>query len=171
MNEAKQAYKEALSNLEKPIPECKKLALTVGKLDCQIDDLSKTIDKLKNDLKVYYQAGIIPPDYRRDVCVVIIDYVFRNDQADTMREATLICDQHIRHLDLMKALADLAKIMIGMTNLLSDINDNISEMSQEVREIADNQSRLMSKARLTRYAAESTAKSAEYTEWCVRNHI
>lgn len=171
MNKAKQAYEEALSNLEKPIPECEELALTVGKLDCQIGAFSKTIDKLENALKVYYQAGIIPPDYRNAACVEIIDYVFRNDQADTMREATLLCNQYQWHGELMDVLHELGSVMVGINNTLNDINNNISALSADIEELASGQREIAKESKLARYAAESSAKSAEYMEWRVRNHI
>ena len=139
--------------------------ITISIINKEIRELGTSIQIVKEKLAIYYQANIIPPDYRNDICVVVIDYVFRNDQADTMREATLLCDQHIRHIDLIDALKDIAKILRHIATTLDDINGTINEMSNEIKNISAGQRSIAHDTCLSRYAAESIQASAERLEW------
>ena len=105
--------------------------------------------------------NIIPPDYRRLECLVWIDYAFRNDQVDTMREATLQCDKWVRHQDTMEALRDLAENIRSVADLLRNMNDNISMMNQDLYRIAEAQEKQLSESQSARYAMESVQKSTE----------
>lgn len=151
--------------------ECNAIRTRITEIDTLINATSSAITQTSTALSEYYQAGIIPPDYRNAACVEIIDYVFRNDQADTMREATLLCNQYQWHGELMDVLRELGSVMVGINNTLNNINNNISMLSADIEALASGQRELAKETKLTRYAAESTAKSAEYLEWRVKNHI
>lgn len=153
--EAKKTYDEGLAS--------------VKKLNEQIEFLEKTVQDLKNNLSLYYQSNLIPPDYRNLSCTVCIHYVFRNDQADTMREATLLCDQRIRSEIFIDAMRDLAETMRGIGTTLNYILGTIDSISSDVKDLATSQSMLASETKATRYATEAMQRSSERLEWKVMN--
>lgn len=125
------------------------------------DQLDKDIAEIESTLQKNYALNIIPPDYRRLECLVWIDYAFRNDQVDTMREATLQCDKWVRHNDTMKALKELAENIRSVAVLLENMNSNISMMNQDLFRIAEAQEKQLSESQSARYAMESVQKSTE----------
>ena len=137
----------------------------VSRIDEQIAWLEQSLTELKNNLNIYYQKNIIPPDFRNLTCAILINYVFRNDQADTMREATLLCETHIRHTDAMKALKELSQTMRGIENTLYFIQNNIEDINTDIKNIASAQNKLISETKASRYATEALKSSAERIEW------
>lgn len=137
----------------------------ISKIDEQITWLEQSLTELKNNLTIYYQKNIIPPDYRNLTCAVLINYVFRNDQADTMREATLLCDKHIRHGDTMRALKELSETMRGIENTLFFIQRNIENFNADIKNISKSQEVLILETKASRYATEALKSSAERLEW------
>ena len=125
------------------------------------DQLDKDIAEIETTLQKNYALKIIPPDYRRLECLVWIDYAFRNDQVDTMREATLQCDKWVRHTDTMKALKELAENIRSIAVLLENMDSNISMMNQDLFRIAEAQEKQLSESQSARYAMESVQKSTE----------
>ena len=145
-----------------------KLNHAISEIETLITDTNSSITQISKDLNEYYQANIIPPDYRNAGCVELIDYVFRNDQADTMREATLLCNQYQWHGDLMKTLHSLGQIMVGINNSINHLNTGLTSLRDDIDSFANGQTTLANETKLARYAAESTAKSMDYLEWRLR---
>ena len=129
------------------------------------DTLDKNAAEVESAIRKNYALNLIPPDYRRLQCLVWIDYAFRNDQVDTMREATLQCDKWVRHNDVMTALRELAKSIYAVSQLLDDMKSNIVTMNNEIVNFAQNnaksQESLLSETKSARYAMESVQRSAE----------
>lgn len=138
---------------------------TIAKMDEQLDYLQKHLHEFERNIEKYYQKNIIPPDYRCLSCVVLIDYVFRNDQADTMREATLLCDTRIRHEIQIAALKELSETMRGIGVALNSIESSINAISYDMKTIAENQNTIIKETKASRYATEAVQSSAERLEW------
>lgn len=129
------------------------------------DTLDKNAAEVESAIRKNYALNLIPPDYRRLQCLVWIDYAFRNDQVDTMREATLQCDKWVRHNDVMTALRELAENIRSVAVLLEDMNANIAMMNQDLLNIAQAQEKQLSETKSARYAMESVQRSTEKLEW------
>ena len=137
--------------------------------------LERTAQKVEDNLMVSYELSVIPPNYRNMICTSIIDDVFINDKADTMREATLLCDTELRHADLIGKLSDISfalqrisTTLQSMNFLLCSINQNIITMRRDIFDIsltlnsieAQNMD-LLVEAESTRYATESIKESMD----------
>ncbi len=149
---------EKYLDLQKYIETQEKYAAT---LLAYADGIDGEVVKIETALQKNYALNIIPPDYRRLECLVWIDYAFRNDQVDTMREATLQCDKWVRHNDTMKALKELAENIRSVAVLLENMDSNISMMNQDLFRIAEAQEQQLSESQSARYAMESVQKSTE----------
>ena len=178
----------------------------------KIEELEKELERKKNNLKVqtnkartleyrssvfkkeskkmakileqsYEQTGVVPIDYRYISCVLMIDYVFKNDLADTVREAIEYYETKVFRDGLFNKLDDIhntLKIMSGklssMTSILRSINSQVGELSEDVCNISENsnliaggmaesvvlQEKTFAETKAMRYATEAVASSCEY---------
>ncbi len=117
---------------------------------------------IKNALLELYAFNIIPPDYRYMDCVIILDQIFRNDLADTMREAIKIYEERvfrgsvIRGMDkIVSMLGRLSSDMSAISLKLDMINNNVAHMSNDLNRFNE------------RIASES-AKNRAVTEDLIR---
>lgn len=127
--------------------------------------LEKSAAEIDTALQKHYSLGIIPPDYRDMVHVLYINRAFRNDQVDTMREATLLCDRDIQHSEVIGGLHEIASAISSLAPVLEDISYKISIMNAELKSIADGQDKLVSETESARYAAESVKNTQETLVW------
>lgn len=158
---AQNFYEEKTQAFEVAEKRMQKMQIYAQTLRTHAYRLDKDIAEIENALEKNYSLNIVPPDYRRLECMVWIDYAFRNDQVDTMREATLQCDKWTRHGEMMNVLNELARNFRSIENLLQKINANISMMNQELFRIAEIQEMRLSETQSARYAMESVQKSTE----------
>ncbi len=133
----------------------------VDALRTHADELVTKANEIHEQLDKLYALNVVPPSYRRLICVVLIDDVFANDKADTMREAVLLCDKEIKHTEVMEAFRDLAEAMRGIRSTLESINRNISMMSQDVYQMVELQWQQLSETQSARYATEAVQESVE----------
>ena len=99
------------------------------------------------------------------VHVLYINRAFRNDQVDTMREATLLCDRDIQHSEVIGGLHEIASAISSLAPVLEDISYKINIMNAELKSIADGQDKLLSETESARYAAEAVQNSQETLLW------
>ena len=161
-NEELKKAKESLAEAQKEYDE---IMPYVQKLRSHADQLDKDIAEIEKSLQHNYALNIVPPDYRRLECLLWIDYAFRNDQVDTMREATLQCDKWTRHEVQMQVLNELARNFRSIRELLETMNTNISMMNQDLFRIAEAQEKQLSETQSARYAMESVKQSTERLEF------
>lgn len=140
---------------------------TIPALFARAEALEKDAKLIEEKLRQCYELDIVKPSYRKLVCVVILDEIFTNDKADTMREAMLLCDTEIRHAELIgkldeviHSLKTLASTLQYMTHVLENINSNVSLISQDVYRIAESQDRIA-------YATESIKQSAANADYYI----
>ncbi len=139
---------------------------------------AKTIKE--NLARIYEASDLIPPDYREMDCVLAFQQIFRNDLADTMREAVMIYEQRVFRQEVIRGmdriyhkLEDLDSSMYYLKHTLTGIRDNISMMSQDVFKIAEKmdqisqqmsdnsqlQSNLLRETQASRYAIDAIKQS------------
>lgn len=152
-------------------------------IDEQILSMRSTKDKINSNLSGIYNYGIIPPDYCYMDCVIILDQIFRNDLADTMREAIKIYEERvfrgsvIRGMDkICSMLGQLSSDMSAISLKLDMINNNVAHMSSDLdrfnRRIADEGAKnravteeLIKETQLGRYTNEKLLESNKRLEY------
>lgn len=134
------------------------------------EEMNEAANEIDEMLLKCYALNIVKPDYQNLVCLLILDNIFMNDKADTMREAMLLCDTELRHNELVgklnevvHALHTLSKRLQGLDRVMNSIDANISRVSQEASRMADMQEQIS-------YATESIQKSAENTDFFIAQH-
>ena len=135
------------------------------RIDLQIKEINSKRKQLQSDLSVFYNYDIIPPDYRYMDCVIILDQIFRNDLADTMREAIKIYEERvfrgsvIRGMDkICSMLGQLSSDMSAISLKLDMINNNVAHMSGDLERF--NQ-RIASESAKNRAATEELIKETQ----------
>ena len=152
-------------------------------IDLQINEIVAKRTKIQMNLTSFYSYGIIPPDYRTFDCVMILDQIFRNDLADTMREAITIYEERvfrgsvIRGMDkIVSMLGQLSSDMSAISLKLDMINNNVAHMSSDLnrfnQRIADEGARnraateeLINETKLGRYTNEKLLESNKRLEY------
>ena len=165
INDLRKIHENTEQKLAETQKKMEQNQIYVQKLRAHADQLDKDIAKIEKSLQHNYALNIVPPDYRRLECLLWIDYAFRNDQVDTMREATLQCDKWTRHGEQMQVLNELARNFRSIGELLETMNTNISMMNQDLFRIAEAQEKQLSETQSARYAMESVKQSTERLEF------
>lgn len=113
--------------------------------DRSIVFLNEKVSKLKDYRQKLYSLNIVPPDYRALDCMLQFDQIFRNDLADTMREAVTIYEERvfrgevIRGIDkIYDKLSELAETMANIQKILYRIKKEIHLMRDDVCSMATN---------------------------------
>ncbi len=180
---AELAFNESLNNFNSINQKHLELTQHIDLLANQIDEIQMQRKKLTNQLNEFYNYGIIPPDYRTYDCVIILDQIFRNDLADTMRDAIKIYEERvfkgtvIRGMDrICSALGNLSHGMEAIATRLESINTNVIQMSndlyhynqdiikesQKSRQVSEN---LLEETKLGRYTNEKLLESNKRLEY------
>lgn len=148
-------------------------------LKVQLDDLDTQIAKANAQRQSFYAVGIVPVDYRTLDCAFVLDQIFRNDLADTMREGIKLYEERVYRGEVIKGIASIVSHLDNLTGLMGDlgqrlnrINTEVSMMSNDLFQMADRQSRMqeemndsnrrvLEESRLHRYATEALNRNAE----------
>ena len=167
LDKATESYEQAQQELalaQESYDEAQKDILLLNK---KAEELENSAVIVRNNLTKCYELGVIPPSYRNMICVVLINDIFMNNKADSMRDAILLCDIEIRHAEIVNKLNDinhslqtLATSIQSMNSLLCDINYNINSMSSDISVLGQQQERIA-------YATESIQRSAENADFYI----
>lgn len=168
----KEALKEAqreVSYKEKSVDKANKnrtLAKNKARLiDIQINELVNKRQQIQNNLRSFYSFGLIPPDYRTFDCVMMLDQIFRNDLADTMREAIKIYEERVFRGTVIKGmdricsmLGHLSSEMSAISLRLDMINSSVVQMGEDLnrtnQRLMNNQRELIEQSIKNRSATE-----------------
>ncbi|MBQ8382765.1 MAG: hypothetical protein IJX47_06125 [Clostridia bacterium] len=156
-------------------------------LDMQIDVLSSQRAQLYNSLKQFYDIGIVPPDYRHMDCVIMLDHIFRNNLADTMREAILQYEERVFRGEIVKGMDNIVAAIDRLSSTFSssmsylgsvvrEVNTNVSNLSSDLytltKQVANGQQtqinaseKLIHETQLSRYATEQLIESNKKLAW------
>lgn len=137
----------------------------IARLEDYIKKLECASVEIRNHLAWLYSINIIPPRYQRFDCISIIDDLFINDQVDTMRDATLLCDERIHWGNVEDSLRELVQTLYCVREAMESIARDVSMMSQDLFRIAETQGEMLSEAKCTRYATEAVKRSTERLEF------
>ena len=149
----------------------------------QVEEYTNIRNNIKKNLTVLLGYGIIPPDYRDYDCLIILDQIFRNDLADTMRDAIKIYEERvfrgsvIRGMDkICEKLDELSSDMSAISLRLDMIDSNVSRMSNDLynynqRLVAESEKNrvttegLIKETQLGRYTNEKLLESNKRLEY------
>ncbi len=141
-------------------------------LDMQIKSLVRNRQLIRNNLDNFYNYGIIPPDYRTFDCVMMLDQIFRNDLADTMRDAIKIYEERvfrgsvIRGMDkICSMLGQLSSEMSAISLRLDMINSSVTQMGDDLfkanQRLMKNQRELIDESIKNRTATEDLIRETQ----------
>ena len=145
------------------------------------DELDSAATFVEEKIKECYALNVIKPAYQKMVCVTILNDVFVNDKADTMREAMLLCDAEIRHSELIHQLDKvihslniLANNLQSIQDVLKTINANVSMISQDIFRLSESQEKMAGlieniegNSKAVAYATESIKQSADNADFYI----
>lgn len=177
----KKRYDEDVASAETELAEAKKQSLIpsakIGYYNNQINYLHKSLKSLYANREVYYSVAVVPPDYRKMDCVYVLDQIFRNDLADTMREAVLLYEEHAFRGDVIRGMANIASQLNKLGGIMSSLRTDIDMIGRDVAlmrddmvnvyeqnhrfaaDIKQQNNRLLEETKLHRFAVEALEKS------------
>lgn len=136
-------YKEKIKNLKEEAKNYRD----------RIKQIRKDAEPLYANRDRFYSVGIVPPDYRTIDCVYVLDQIFRNDLADTMRDAVLLYEERTFRGDLIRGINNIVTHMDKLSSLLSGLRNDIKTIKLDVTEMCDNMEKIYAQNR--DYAAAS----------------
>ena len=153
-------------------------------LEKQIKLNEEKIEQIGTQIKKMHQFNIIPWDYRTIDCIITLDHIFKNDLADTVRDAILLYEDWafkgkiITGFDnIYKMMGNLSESMQYMQRTLDSIDQSVSSMSNDMtrliglqKESNRTQEQILQESQATRSATESIQRSNEKYEWYVEQH-
>jgi len=164
---AKTALDEAIINQKNAQKEFDTSKITNEKRLQQAEEMEHASYEIQQNITTCYNLGVIQPAYRNLLCVSILNDIFINDKADTMREAMLLCDlelKHITYVDLLKdirqSIKQLAESIECINTMMKRVDTNVSFISQDIANIANSQEKIA-------YATESIKQSADNTDFYI----
>ena len=135
----------AKEDISRALKQQEKDETRVQYIFAQADLLARTADELHAKKETLYRANIIPPDYRELDCVLMFHQIFRNDLADTMREAVKIYEERVFRQEVIRGidriysmLGRLASSMSSIENRLVQIRDEVKLMGNDVYQMSQN---------------------------------
>ena len=160
-------YDQALEQLTSATKDFNESQIIVPQMLQKVKELEESTRVIEKNLEKCYESNIIPPSYRNLICIILINDVFINNKADSIREAILLCDIEIRHAEIVNKLNDinhslqsLASSMHSIDALLQKMNSNISSICSDISSIRTQHNRIT-------YAAESMQRSAENLDFYI----
>ena len=104
-----------------------------GYLYAQADLIEEKAIELEQNKLSLYNLGIVPPSYRKLEAVAEIHNIFLNDQADTMREATLLYDTRVFRGELITGIGNIYRMLGNLASSMHAIESRLTEVRNEVR--------------------------------------
>lgn len=154
------------------VPHDRKIAM----LEAQLSELESAITRTTQDRERFYSVNIVPVDYRTIQCVFYLDHAFRNDLVDTVRQGIDRYELSEYRTAVLGGIYSIVSKLDQMTGLmrdlghqLSSIQSEVSFMSNDLYNMAEEQSRkqteignrILEESRLRRKVTEELNENAE----------
>jgi len=154
------------------VPHDRKIAM----LEAQLSELDSAITRTTQDRERFYSVNIVPVDYRTIQCVFYLDHAFRNDLVDTVRQGIDRYELSEYRTAVLGGIYSIVSKLDQMTGLmrdlghqLSSIQSEVSFMSNDLYNMAEEQSRkqteignrILEESRLRRKITEELNENAE----------
>ncbi|MBQ9152056.1 MAG: hypothetical protein IJX72_07375, partial [Clostridia bacterium] len=162
----------------KDAPHSRKIAI----MQAQLKNLESAITCMIQQREQFYGVNLIPVDYRTLDCVFMLDQIFRNDLADTMREAIAKYEERVFRGEVIQGISAIISRIDTLTGLMGDLGRQLSSIQTQVsflsndlyniaerlskaqdqqNQFQDQQNQFMEETRLQRYATEELNRNAE----------
>ena len=143
----------------------------------RIKPIQQDLQPLYSNRDKFYSVGIVPPDYRTMDCVYVLDQIFRNDLADTMRDAVLLYEERTFRGDVIRGMKNITAHIDNLSSLMSSLRVDINMIGRDVALLRDDMDkiytqnlnaadvaarhndRMYEETQLHRYAVEALQKS------------
>jgi len=127
---------------------------------------SREIQKVLANFYTY--TNVIPIDYRKIDCILIFSHVFRNDLADTIREAVSYYETCVFRDKVIRGIKNIAskidQLLFAADAIKDEIhtmNDSVSQLVRSAETSNELQAQSIQESRATRYAVERLNYSVE----------
>lgn len=175
--ERDKAIASAKAKLAKAKRECNISFRKVDYYNKQIQCLRQNLASLYANRKKFYSVGVVPPDYRTMDCVYVLEQIFRNDLADTMREAVLLYEERVFRGEVIRGMQNVTSQLGDLSSLMSALRTDITLVGCDVAhmrddmvhiyeqnrsfaaDVARSNDRLYEETKLHRYAVEAIQQS------------
>lgn len=98
----------------------------------QVENVKKDLEPLYRNRIKFYSDGVVPVDYRTMDCVYVLEQIFRNDLADTMREAVLMYEERVFRGEIIRGMANIAAHIDNLSSVMSRLRTDIDRISRDV---------------------------------------
>lgn len=151
----------------------------ISLLQAQLSELDSAITRTTQDRERFYSVNIVPVDYRTIQCVFYLDHAFRNDLVDTVRQGIDRYELSEYRTAVLGGIYSIVSKLDQMTGLmrdlghqLSSIQSEVSFMSNDLYNMAEEQSRkqteignrILEESRLRRKVTEELNETAKRVE-------
>ena len=134
----------------------------------KIKELESQLSGLQAGREKFYEAGLIPPDYRTFEHVSGLDAIFRNGRADDMRQALEIYEETLFREEIKQAASrmqgSISAIYINLNSVgrrLDDLKGALAGVSESNRQAAELNKRMLYETQMNRAAAEELRRNSE----------
>ena len=170
-----------LIECEENLKKVEKQVLTIEK---QIEMNEGNSARIGVLIRQMHELHVIPEDYHNTDCIIALDHIFRNDLADTVRDAVLMYKEWVFQGKVIEGLeniysmlGNLSATMQYMQRTLDSIDRNVSAMADNMDTMIDlqkennrTQEQILRESECTRHAAEAIRTSSERCEWYAEQH-
>ena len=101
-------------------------------METQADMLIEKANEIQKAKLAIYKVNIVPPDYRELDCVLMFHQIFRNDLADTIREAIKIYEERIFRQEVIRGIDKIYAMLGNLSSAMNSIEKRLLEIKDEV---------------------------------------
>ena len=123
----------------------------------QAKDARRDADIIHKQKNQIYELGIIPPDYRTFDACIMLHSIFRNDLADTMREAVLLYDERVFRGEVLRGIDNIYQMLGQLTHTMAEICDRLISIDSKVDSMLEETRTISSQLYSMERSAETSA--------------
>ena len=109
-----------------------------SKLRPHLDEINAQIENLEKQRDTIYGMNVLPPDYRSLECVMALHQIFRNDLADTMRDAILLYEERLFRGEMIRGLDNIAKSIDQLGRHMQETVTQLKKMNVTAERMGKN---------------------------------
>lgn len=138
MASGKETKQKIADNLETKKQMQVEIHHAFGKLHPHLDEIKAQIENLEKQRDTIYGMNVLPPDYRSLECVMALHQIFRNDLADTMRDAILLYEERLFRGEMIRGLDNIAKSIDQLGRHMQETVTQLKKMNVTAERMGKN---------------------------------
>jgi len=159
LNDLNNEFRQKESNLIKAQQRLDAATKHFNLTGLEISEAKNNYNLMCSNLQKIYDLNIIPPDYRKIDCMLIINDYFRNDLVDTIREAILMYRDQIFKKEIVSGIMNINASLSSISMTMQNISRTLKDIANQVDYMSLDMSKMQNDFELTRYATESINES------------